>query len=218
LFSLPSLFLVNILITFTHPRTLISHPSGRPAISAVSGHSNALQSRWSSAAKGIDSREWLQQARRPQPARRPRVNARLASLSPTSPACPLSLTLLSHSLSLRTPLRLEPACQCLFSFAGSQQFCSLSFAQILFLTVGPLHCRPASYRPRLKHHRSCLPSLPACFAPKTESDTTAFPWHHSDCQAPTLSSALHHHHPCAAHKSPSHHLASTYLAQVSDSL
>lgn len=137
-------------------------------------------------------------AGRSQPAVQGSTLASLACLQLARPVLSHSLTLLSHH-SLRTPpLRLEPACQCLFSFAGSQQSCSLSFAQILFLTVGPLHCRPASYRLRLEHHRSCLPSLPACFAPKTESDTTAFPWHHSDCQAPTLSSALHHHHPCAA--------------------
>ena len=44
-------------------------------------------------------------------------------------------------------------------FAGSQQFCPLSFAQILFLTVGPLHCRPASFRPR---HSSIAPASQAC--------------------------------------------------------
>jgi hypothetical protein len=121
-----------------------------------------VQSRWSSA-KGNDSRDWLQQARRPQPARPSRVNARLARPASLSLAWPVfSLTLLSHhSLSLSTHSS-SPARACVsvsVLFAGSQQFCPLSFAQILFLTVGPLHCRPASFRPR---HSSIAPASQAC--------------------------------------------------------
>jgi hypothetical protein len=128
----------------------------------VSGHSNALCK-----AGGRQRRETIHEtgsnkpAGRSQPAHQGSTLASLVRLASLWPG------LSSHSLSSLITLSLSthsssPARACVsvsVLFAGSQQFCPLSFAQILFLTVGPLHCRPASFRPR---HSSIAPASQAC--------------------------------------------------------
>jgi hypothetical protein len=161
--SFSSLFLVILNITST-PTTLIS---GKPAISAVSGHSNARQSRWSSA-KGKRETRVVPRARRPQPARPPkgqRSPRSKASLSLAWPVLSHSSLLSHHSQALLFGLSLPVSvCPCLQAANSSVLFlyCRSCLHRIAALdTVGPLHCRPASYRLDCRFlHRSCL--QPAC--------------------------------------------------------
>jgi hypothetical protein len=164
--------LLNITCTPT-TNTLIS--SGKAAISAVSGHSNALKA-GGRQRKGNEKVEWPQEpAGRSQPVHPRRVNARLAprlaslwpglsSLSLQSPLSSLSPALLLSGLSLPVSV-----CPCLQAANSSVLFlycrsCSHRIAALL--TVGPLHCRPASYRLDCRFlHRSCL--QPACL-PRTQ--------------------------------------------------
>jgi hypothetical protein len=188
-----SLSLLNITCTLLPPTTTLI--SGKAAISAVSGHSNARQSRWSSA-KGKRYSRVAPRARRPQPARppkgqrSPRSSASLCLAWPVlahSPLPSLSQALLLSGLSLPVSV-----CPCLQAANSS----------VLFLYCRScshrsfLDCRTSSLQARLlppRLHRSCL--QPACLPrlalqDRERHDTTAFPWHHSDCQAPTLSTAL----------------------------
>lgn len=160
--------LILAVLTLLEITPTLSSSQGKPAISAASGHSNLRKAK-------AGGRQRKGNAGRSQPvhqAQGQRSKARLARPASLSLALVLSHTPLSHhSLYALLLSRLEPACQCLSLFAGSQQFCSLSLLQILFASHrSSQHRRTSSLQarllpPRLPLLASLLP--PACL-PRTQ--------------------------------------------------
>jgi hypothetical protein len=160
-------------------------------------------------------------ARRPQPARPSRVNARLARPASLSLAWPvLSHTLLSHhslkhSSSPGSSLPVS-VCPCLQAANGSVLFhyCRSPSTQQDLFTAGPppTDCRiaPASKPACLP---ACLvPSHPRPRATRQHSRGITLTARQRLCLAHLINTLA------PPHKSPSHHLASTYLAHTSDYL
>jgi len=212
----PFITLFNITFTpLTHTSKKVV--SGKAAISAVSGHSNARQKQVvvSEGETRNESGPSLKGQRSHRLAH-PASLSRLSSLSLACPPVSLTQTLLSHhSLSLYALLlsRPEPACQ-----SVSVLVCRQPTVLFDFIIADPVRTaalstvRTSSLQARLLPPRRIAPAFQSACLPrthKTEKRHDSIPAaSFLSCQAPTLSSALIK-HLAPPINSPSHHLAST---------